>query len=149
MLDSPKGRQELADELDYREDTISNTLSDLSRCDLIYKERVVKNTLFRFWNTSMMTTSMQAFQNQLSDGGSVMQLHHPVSNGWNKSMRSNRQLMGRLCSQRERSRCHSTNCCAIVTESAGFISSVRLGELRMVVPIAVAAVSTATKSHTR
>jgi len=45
VLDSPKGRQELADELDYREDTISNTLSDLSRCDLIYKERVVKNTI--------------------------------------------------------------------------------------------------------
>ena len=40
VLDSPKGRQELADELDYREDTISNTLSDLARCGLIYKERV-------------------------------------------------------------------------------------------------------------
>lgn len=39
-LDRPKGRQELAGELNYREDTISNALNDLSRRDLINKERM-------------------------------------------------------------------------------------------------------------
>lgn len=40
VLDSPKGRQELADELNYREDTVSEALTDLARYDLIHKERV-------------------------------------------------------------------------------------------------------------
>ncbi|CCQ37075.1 ArsR family transcription regulator [Natronomonas moolapensis 8.8.11] len=39
VVDSPKGRQELADELNYREDTVSGALSDLARRDLIDKER--------------------------------------------------------------------------------------------------------------
>jgi DNA-binding MarR family transcriptional regulator len=38
-LDSPKGRQELADELDYRANTVSDALNDLDRRDLIDKER--------------------------------------------------------------------------------------------------------------
>ncbi|SDY37538.1 MarR family transcriptional regulator [Halobellus clavatus] len=38
-LDTPKGRQELADELDYREDTVSAALNDLAQRDLIDKER--------------------------------------------------------------------------------------------------------------
>jgi predicted transcriptional regulator len=38
-LDAPKGRQELADELDYREDTVSDALNDLAQRDLIDKER--------------------------------------------------------------------------------------------------------------
>ena len=38
-LDSPKGRQELADELNHREDTVSTALSDLARQDLIHKKR--------------------------------------------------------------------------------------------------------------
>ena len=38
-LDIPKGRQELADELNYRADTISDALNDLDQRDLIKKER--------------------------------------------------------------------------------------------------------------
>jgi DNA-binding MarR family transcriptional regulator len=39
-LDSPKGRQELADELNYREDTVSDALNDLAQRDLINRERM-------------------------------------------------------------------------------------------------------------
>ncbi|WP_336022464.1 helix-turn-helix domain-containing protein [Halobellus salinisoli] len=39
-LGTPKGRHELADELNYREDTVSDTLNDLARRDLVVKERV-------------------------------------------------------------------------------------------------------------
>ena len=39
-LDSPKGRQELADELNYREDTVSDALNDLAQRDLINRERI-------------------------------------------------------------------------------------------------------------
>ncbi len=39
VLDSAKGRQELADELNYRADTVSDALSDLAQRDLIDKER--------------------------------------------------------------------------------------------------------------
>lgn len=38
-LGSPKGRQELADELDYQANTVSDALNDLDRRDLIHKER--------------------------------------------------------------------------------------------------------------
>ena len=39
VLDSPKGRKELADELDYRANTVSDVLHDLDRRNLIHKER--------------------------------------------------------------------------------------------------------------
>jgi predicted transcriptional regulator len=38
-LDSPKTRQELSDELDYIESTVSRALSNLEQVDLIYKEQ--------------------------------------------------------------------------------------------------------------
>lgn len=44
-LDTPKGRQELADELNYRADTVSDTLNDLAQRDLVNKERVGNRTI--------------------------------------------------------------------------------------------------------
>jgi len=44
-LGSPKYRQELAEDLDYREDTVSRALSKLEELDLIRKERTGKGTL--------------------------------------------------------------------------------------------------------
>lgn len=45
VLDTPMGRQELADTLEYRADTVSAALTDLARRDLIDKERVGNRTI--------------------------------------------------------------------------------------------------------
>jgi len=44
-LDSPKTRQDLSDELDYIESTVSRALSKLERVDLIYKEQLGNQTI--------------------------------------------------------------------------------------------------------
>lgn len=46
-LDSPKSRQELANELDYLESTVSRALSNLERLDLIYKEEIGNQIIAR------------------------------------------------------------------------------------------------------
>lgn len=44
-LSSPKYRQELAEDLDYREDTVSEALGNLEQLDLIRRERTGKGTI--------------------------------------------------------------------------------------------------------
>ena len=44
-LNSPKTRQDLTDELDYIESTVSRALSNLERLDLIYKEQLGNQTI--------------------------------------------------------------------------------------------------------
>lgn len=39
-LDSPKSRQNISDELEYLESTVSRALSGLEKLDLVYKEQV-------------------------------------------------------------------------------------------------------------
>ena len=51
-LDSPKGRQELADELDYRANTVSDVLNDLDRRELIHKERTGNRLTSSTWLNS-------------------------------------------------------------------------------------------------
>lgn len=47
VLDSPKSRQELANELDYLESTVSRALSNLEQLDLLYKEKAGNQTVAR------------------------------------------------------------------------------------------------------
>lgn len=44
-LDSPKTRQDLSDELDYLESTVSRALGKLEQLDLVYKEKVGNQTI--------------------------------------------------------------------------------------------------------
>lgn len=44
-LDSPKSRQDISDELEYLESTVSRALSGLEKLDLVYKEQVGNQTI--------------------------------------------------------------------------------------------------------